>query len=154
MPLRNIYNGKEFSKEMQEGMTKFHALIARRLPEKVAVELEKVIVKSFDQEQYQEKATSKWKSRKDNEDPDRNILIGKAGGKLRRSIEVEHHGNEIKASTDVVYAPVHNEGLRAGKGKGFQMPQRQFMPKPGETNKMLDEAVEKWMDDEMDKIFK
>jgi phage gpG-like protein len=152
MPFRNIRNGKEFSREMRESLMKFTHLVEHRLPEKVEVELEKVIIESFDQEQYKNKNSSKWQNRKE-EDPGRNLLIGKGSGKLRRSIEVTRSGKEIKAATDVVYAPVHNEGLKSGRGKGFTMPQRQFMPKPGESNTQLDAAVEKWLDKEMDKIF-
>ncbi len=34
-------------------------------------------------------------------------------------------GNQfIEAGTNVVYAPVHEFGLRAGRGKGFRMPKR------------------------------
>ncbi|MFD0997697.1 phage virion morphogenesis protein [Ohtaekwangia kribbensis] len=152
MPLQNIENGKEFSNEMKESFRKFEDLVGRRLPEKVEVELEKVIIESFDNEKYKDKGTSKWDDRKE-EDPGRKLLIGKGSGKLRRSIEVSHTKTTIKASTDVVYAPVHNEGLRAGRGRGFNMPQRQFMPKPGEANDELDAKVEKWLDNEMDKIF-
>lgn len=153
MGLKNIRTRREFSDELNQSLRELGNLLDKRLPEKVEVELEKVIHESFDQEKYQDKNTSKWDDRKEN-DPGRKILIGKGSGKLRRSIEVTHTKNEVKASTDVVYAPVHNEGLKAGRGAGFKMPQRQFMPKPGERNEQLDKNIEKWMDDQMDKIFK
>lgn len=138
---------------MKESFRKFEDLVSRRLPEKVEVELEKVIIESFDRESYNDGITTlSWPDRKE-DDPGRKLLIGKGSGKLRRSIEVSHTKDTIKASTDVVYAPVHNEGLRAGRGRGFNMPQRQFMPKPGEANDELDAKVEKWLDNEMDKIF-
>lgn len=152
MSLRNIQTGREFSDEMKDNFNKFEKLMDKKLPEKTAVELEKVILESFDQEQYQDGKASKWQSRKE-EDAGRKILIGKGSGKLKRSIEVTHTSEEVKASTDVVYAPVHNEGLKAGRGKGFTMPKRQHMPIPGEKNEKLDKIMDKWMDDEMDKIF-
>ena len=152
MPLRNIRTGRDFSSEMLDSLNKFKRLIDAKLPEKVAVELEKVIDKSFTNEQYKDKGTSKWDDRKDL-DAGRKLLIGKGSGKLRRSIEVTHTREEVKASTDVIYAPVHNEGLKSGRGAGFIMAQRQFMPKPGEQNQELDKSIENWMDDEMDKIF-
>jgi phage gpG-like protein len=152
MPLRNIQNGKEFNREMSENMRQFRRLVDHRLPEKVEVELEKVIVESFEKENYQDGKSSKWDDRKE-KDPGRKLLIGKGSGKLRRSIEVERDGKEIKATTDVEYAAVHNEGLRSGRGSGFNMPKRQFMPIPGEENPVLDKTVDKWLDDEMDKIF-
>jgi phage gpG-like protein len=153
MFLQNILNGKEFSAEMQESFMRFHNLVERRLPEEVEVLLEKLIMESFAKEQYQDVAASHWQARR-KLDSGRGLLIGKGSGKLKRSIEVSRNGNEVSASTDVIYAPVHNEGLRAGRGAGFQMPQRQFMPIPGEKNEKLDKAVEKFLDSEMDKIFK
>jgi phage gpG-like protein len=33
----------------------------------------------------------------------------------------------VTVGTEVPYAAIHNEGLRAGRGKGFKMPKRQFM---------------------------
>lgn len=39
--------------------------------------------------------------------------------------------------TNVHYADVHNEGLRAGRGKGFQMPKRSFIG----PSKALDRKV-------------
>jgi phage gpG-like protein len=157
MPLKNVQNGKEFSVEMRESFVKFNNLIDKRLPEKVEVLLEKVITDSFQAEEYQDKKSSKWQGRKkkDLDDAGRKLLIGKGSGKLKRSIEVSRDGKEIKASTDVVYAQIHNEGLQ-GKAFGkypFKMPQRQYMPIPGEANQVLDDAVEKWLDGEMDKIF-
>src|SRR5688572_14512821 len=126
MALKNTRTGREFSDEIKDSLRQFGMLVDKSLPEKVAVELEKVISESFDHEQYQDKQSSygrfdKWKKRKE-EDPGRKLLIGKGSGKLRRSIEVTHNKNEVKASTDIVYAPIHNEGLKAGKGKGFWMP--------------------------------
>ena len=50
---------------------------------------------------------------------------------------------------DVVYAKVHNEGLRAGRGLGFQMPKRQFM---GQTRK-LGEIQMRVIDKTIDKIW-
>ena len=50
---------------------------------------------------------------------------------------------------DVAYAQVHNEGLRAGRGIGFQMPKRQFM---GQTKK-LGEIQRRVIDKTIDKIW-
>lgn len=130
---------------MRESLVKFEHLLKNRLPEKVEVLLEKSIHDSFEQEKYKDTHASPWAKRKKPVVPDKKILIGK--GTMRRSIEVSRSANEIKASTDVVYAQRHNEGL-------VKMPQRQFMPKPGEANHELDRDVEKWLDSEMDKIFK
>jgi phage gpG-like protein len=146
MPFRNIQNGKELSQEMSEDALQFKNLVDKRLPEKVAVTLEKVIIDSFEGEGYQDKPKSKWKKRKSKKDDEgRKILVKK--GDLKRSPEVRIEGKDIIASTDIIYAQAHNEG-------NSRLPQRQFMPIPGEENKLLDDTVEKWLDSEMDKIFK
>ena len=83
----------------------------------------------------------------------RHIFIGSGSGILRRAVinslqkatfELIHF--EVK---DVVYAKVHNEGLRAGRGLGFQMPKRQFM---GQTRK-LGEIQRRVIDKTIDKIW-
>jgi phage gpG-like protein len=51
--------------------------------------------------------------------------------------------------TDKVYAQVHNEGGRAGRGKGFIMVKREFM---GPSEK-LDQNIEAKLTREMDKFF-
>jgi phage gpG-like protein len=158
MPLRNVQNGKEFSQEQKENLQKLDNLIGKRLPEKVVDEAQKIVDESFKKEQYQDKSSPQWKSRKKDKESgkareSRRALLVKSSA-LIRSIETDQRGSDIVIHTDVPYAQVHNEGLRAGKGAGFQMPQREFMPIPGESNPLLDERVEKWLDDEMDKIFK
>lgn len=45
--------------------------------------------------------------------------------------------------SDKVYAGVHNEGLRAGRGKGFKMPKRQFMGPSVRLNKKVLKRFEK-----------
>lgn len=76
----------------------------------------------------------------------RKILTGT--GDLGRSIEQDAsrtgkgqavvHTNPSKfANSQKIYAAVHNEGLRAGRGKGFKMPKRQFMGESIELNKRI-----------------
>lgn len=43
--------------------------------------------------------------------------------------------------TGVPYAAVHNEGLKAGRGKGFKMPQRQFMGHTEELAKIQKDII-------------
>jgi phage gpG-like protein len=42
----------------------------------------------------------------------------------------------------VPYARVHNEGLRAGRGRGFQMPRRQFIGESKELTKKVEDIIE------------
>jgi phage gpG-like protein len=72
------------------------------------------------------------------------------GGELGRSIEVkEIRPGEVIIWTDPgafkskePYGRVHNEGLKAGRGKGFTMPKRQFMGEHPELNKIIIEKLE------------
>lgn len=45
----------------------------------------------------------------------------------------------------VPYAQVHNEGGRAGRGAGFDMPQRQFMGESEELERQLTQRIETYM---------
>lgn len=59
-------------------------------------------------------------------DRTRGILIG--SGRLWRSPRIIRIVSySVSVGTDVPYAAVHNNGLRAGRGSGFIMPKRQFM---------------------------
>lgn len=45
----------------------------------------------------------------------------------------------------VPYAQVHNEGGRAGRGAGFDMPQRQFMGEAEELERQLTQRINTYM---------
>lgn len=45
----------------------------------------------------------------------------------------------------VPYAQVHNEGGRAGRGAGFDMPQRQFMGEAEEFERQLTQRIDTYM---------
>lgn len=71
-------------------------------------------------------------------------------GRLRRAVI-----NSLQSATfdaikfkvvDVPYAEVHNEGLRAGRGKGFIMPKRTFMADTLKLRKLQVNRIEKYID--------
>ena len=73
-------------------------------------------------------------------------------GRLRRSVAnsiKEVTADKIKLSIDadeVPYAGVHNSGLRAGRGKGFIMPQRKFMGHSTELDRRLRDKIALYID--------
>lgn len=79
----------------------------------------------------------------------RKILTGDTGD-LGRSIEykLDSEGmaiiftNPSSFKSKEPYGRVHNEGLRAGRGRGFIMPKRQFMGYHPELAKAIIEGIE------------
>lgn len=72
-------------------------------------------------------------------------------GKLKRSLVAKKFGRyAVRITSNVNYANVHNEGLRAGRGKGFTMPKRQFVGYSG----MLSAKIELRLRNKIQRIFK
>ena len=61
---------------------------------------------------------------------------------LYSSINYRAEPYRVTLTNDVPYARVHNEGLRAGRGKGFTMPRRQFMGESRELTQKIRETIE------------
>lgn len=92
-----------------------------------------------------------WQRRKNDVDPGRAILVGHAGGDLRRDIDVQTVTNNliVIGTKRIIYAAVHNEGLRIAR-RNIDMPKREFI---GPT-KALEIANEKIISVEMGKPLK
>jgi len=114
--------------------------------------------KSFKDGGFTDEGFTAWKKRKRNVDTykrgkrgesgvrslgiDRAILV--KSGRLRRSLRSKKAGFlAVKIFTDVPYASVHNNGERAGRGKGFKMPKRQFIGYSGKLNRQIIAFVDK-----------
>ena len=95
------------------------------------------------------KSYQRWKAK----DKGRAILVSHRtdtkGGHLKDSLRGEIRGSKVIIATDKVYARVHNEGGRAGRGKGFTMKKRQFI---GDSEKLNQRIINK-IDKQIDKIF-
>lgn len=61
---------------------------------------------------------------------------------LYSSIRYIPSAGEVRIVNEVPYAIVHNEGRRAGRGKGFQMPKRQFIGESRELNQKVMQLIE------------
>lgn len=80
----------------------------------------------------------------------RKILAGDTGD-LGRSIEIKsvQKGQVViwtapnAFESKEPYGRVHNEGLRAGRGKGFVMPKRQFMGESEQLNTLIISELER-----------
>lgn len=73
-------------------------------------------------------------------DRTRAILVGR--GDLRRSLRIIKRGwNGVVVGSELVYAGVHNWGGKAGRGRGFKMPKRQFIGVSAKMFKGVEGAI-------------
>ena len=137
---------------------------ARKALENAVVEVgntaKNFFVENFRKQGFDDKTVQRWKPRKRTtyktksgrivNDTTRAILV--QTGDLRRSIirVPNRAAMSVKIQTDLIYAKVHNEGLRAGRGKGFIMPKRQFIGDSYNLNEKVKAVIVK----RLDKVFK
>lgn len=141
------------SPDMHRAHQQLQQLLDEHLPDEIESELRQLVVSSFESESYQGNRSGKWAPRcaGTRRNQGRKLLVD--SGDLIKSYDTEKNGRDISIGSDLVYAQVHNEGLRAGSGAGFQMPRRQHMPEPGEPVRELEEAIGRWLDKKMSEIF-
>lgn len=72
----------------------------------------------------------------------RKILTGDTGD-LGRSIQYTPETGRVTIHSDLIYAAVHNYGLRAGRGAGFIMPKRQFIGDDQELIQKIHNEIQK-----------
>ncbi len=102
---------------------------------------------------FEDKTVETWKPRKPNAKRNLGRALLVNTGDLRRSIirgNLSKTALSVTIKTDLKYAKVHNFGERAGRGKGFMMPKRQFI---GDSYN-LNEKVKKILVNRLDKMFK
>lgn len=76
-----------------------------------------------------DKSSSGWVQRKkEDRRPGRRAILVTSGA-LRNDLDVRKTTFEeiILGTSDTIYGSVHNNGERAGRGAGFNMPQREFL---------------------------
>lgn len=106
--------------------------LKKTLPKKIANTAKNHFTDSFKQGGFTDTSFKAWVPRKS---PDRgrsrgNRAVLVKSGALRRDVRVKRADfSNIKLAASLPYAPVHNFGLRAGRGKGFKMPIRKFIGK-------------------------
>ena len=126
---------------------------------------------SWDNQGFEDEGVEKWKPRKAPRQFNKNGTVSKTykrfmrkngrpilyshatdrkGTHLRDSIKARRSGRRIIFSTNKAYAKVHNEGGRAGRGRGFIMPRRKFMGR----STALERKIEKKIDNYMNELFK
>lgn len=93
----------------------------------VRIELLDEFDRNFERQGFFSDNTWKPRKRADKNRRQRAILI--KSGRLRNSIgaRINYARSEVVFTSSLPYAKVHNEGGKAGRGKGFTMPKRQFI---------------------------
>lgn len=121
------------------------------LPRVLAADTKKYFVDSFNKQEWE---GQKWKEPKRKEKTGGSSRNQSAtlvqSGRLRRAVI-----NSLQSATfenisfkvvDVKYAKVHNEGLHAGRGAGFDMPKRTFMGDTKELRKIQRNKIKQYID--------
>lgn len=106
--------------------------------------------KSFINGGFTDEGFVAWQKRKRTKGNQGRAILVKTG-RLKRSLVARKSGRyAVRITSNVNYANVHNEGLRAGRGKGFTMPKRQFVGYSG----MLSAKIELRLRNKIQRIFK
>ncbi|MDR2652798.1 MAG: phage virion morphogenesis protein [Prevotellaceae bacterium] len=155
--------GDEFVKRLQKAQREIENCVNRLLPVKIGALAKAHFQDSFRKSGFINNGLHEWQPAK--RLLAKNIPRRRAKGKLvqrrRKPASMQyktllsgrnHLYNSIyytpmrggvRIYNPVEYAAVHNEGLRAGRGKGFRMPKRQFIGESAELNKIVQQTVEK-----------
>ena len=99
--------------------------LEKKLLTVVEVETKNLVEKGFDNEGFYGDTFQAWQPRKSPKS-DKKILSDTTS--LQKAATTAHRqSGGIAFVFNMNYARVHNEGLQAGRGKGFTMPKRQFI---------------------------
>jgi len=136
----------EFAKLIEQKASEIRELHDRTLPIKGGAMAKAHFQDNFRKGGFVNDGLQRWKPKK-KPNGYKELLSGK--NHLFSSIQSVPAEGEVRIVNTLPYAAVHNEGLQAGRGKGFTMPKRQFI---GES-KELNEKIEKLIDTELSKIL-
>ncbi len=99
--------------------------LKRSLVDVIEVESERHFDANFQKSAFVGDSTVPWADRAT---PDMTPQLLVESGDLRRAATISKRTvRGVRYTFNMVYARVHNEGLRAGRGAGFRMPKRQFI---------------------------
>lgn len=124
--------------------------VKKDLPKVLASETKVYFLDSFRKEGWDGKAWKVPQRRfKEGGSSRNNSATLVQSGALRRAVAgslVKADFDGVKFSvSDVPYAAVHNDGLRAGRGVGFDMPQRKFMGDTESLRKKQREVIKQFI---------
>lgn len=146
---------KSFQKHIAKMRKQIEQTCASGLPKIVGARLVEMMKQNFQEEGF---FGEKWRDVLRRTDPKRRnphhpsdarrkILTGRTAD-LGRSIDFKTEQNAVAVFSDKVYAAVHNEGGRAGRGLRTVIPQRRFLGHHDKTDREIKALIKR----ELDKI--
>ncbi|MDR0815078.1 MAG: phage virion morphogenesis protein [Bacteroidales bacterium] len=147
----------QFSQTLKQHATAINQLMSRTLPVKAGAIAKAHFQENFRLGGFVDNGFHKWtpakrlnpkpiknKKSKTKTPPAANrygtLLSGR--NHLFDSINYRPEQGSVTIYNDVEYAAVHNEGLRAGRGKGFIMPKRRFMGESKELSQKITNLID------------
>lgn len=147
-------NEQEFLKHITDCAAEIQKSMSRTMPIKAGRIAKDLFQENFLKGGFMNDGLHKWEISKrigkDKGSKGKYKTLMSGRNHLYNSIDYRVSNGEVVIENRVPYAAVHNEGLRAGRGKGFQMPRRQFIGK----SKELTAEIEKMIETELKKILK
>jgi len=92
----------------------------------------------------------KWQPRKSKKAKGSLLIVS---SRLRRGTKAQVINNSVVFTNDTPYAAVHNEGLRAGRGRGFTMPKREFIGDSPKVQEICKEIIENNINDFLNNLL-
>ncbi len=134
----------EFFQKLQNELPQLERRIAADI---VAVEAQNFHAKNFRDESFTDVASVKWPARKPNAPRNRGRSLLVDSGTMRgHALSAQTVGDTVRFVFPLDYEQVHNEGGRAGRGGGFQMPKRQFVGESEYLNKKIEAKAKRFLD--------
>lgn len=130
-----------------------HGLENRIASDVVAVEAESFHAENFRKEGFTDVGFQKWQPRKkaDKNSSHRALLVLSStlkGHALKGRVQ----GNSVVFNFPLEYMKVHNEGLHAGRGAGFEMPKRQFVGESAYLEKKIEDKARRLMNQHLNNL--
>jgi phage gpG-like protein len=119
----------------------------------IAVEAERIHAENFRAEQFTDNPPDKWAARKKSDkNPSRRALLVKTGTLKGHALKGRTRKGAVEFVFPLEYEKVHNEGLKSGRGAGFQMPKRQFVGESKVLTERITKKAKKLFDEHLKKV--
>lgn len=115
----------EFFRDLQ---LRLPAIEREILNDVIQVEAEAFHAENFRKEGFTDAGFTPWQQRSTKDkNPAKRALLVKTGAMKRQATTGRVSGKQVDFTFPLAYMRVHNEGGKAGRGTGFQMPKRQYV---------------------------